>query len=234
MIQSEKVKDYYHKTVSENNNNLDGFLKQVGKTFLGEPINEDIFNKIVKSIKNNLDINTHDEIIDSGCANGLITDNIASYAKHVYGYDLSSDLIQVAQKFHKKENITYQVKNISKIDFDKLNVCKIYMYEVLQHFEYEMLRELLNKLIRELDNFSFFIGSIPDKEKMLIFYDTNERKQFLFNELLENKKSHLGNWWYQEHILLLCEELGLEATIIQQDKELHTAHYRFDVLIEKK
>jgi len=234
MTKSNKIKDYYQKTVSENDNNLNGFLKQVGKTFLGEPINEIIFHKIIESILENLNINADDEIIDLGCANGLITSNIANTAKHVYGYDLSSDLIQIAQKFHQKQNITYQTKNILNIDFNKSNIKKMYMYEVLQHFEYKMLRELLTKLVIELNNFSFFIGSIPDQEKLFNFYNTKERKQFLFRELLENKKSHLGNWWYQEQLLLLCEELGLEATILEQDNLLHTAHYRFDILIEKK
>lgn len=234
MIKSEQVQTYYQGTVSSNSNNLDGFLKQVGKTFLGETIDEDVFLKIIESISDSLKINVNDGIIDLGCANGLITGNISNNVRHIYGYDLSSDLINVAQEFHQKQNITYQVKNILDIDFDKINIEKIYMYEVLQHFEYVMLRELLTKLKMELNKFSFFIGSIPDKEMILNFYDTPERKQFLFHELLENKKSHLGNWWYQEHILFLCEELGLEATIIQQDKELHTSHYRFDVLIEKK
>ncbi len=234
MLKNETVQSYYEKTVSENSNNFNGFLRQVGKTFLGETINEYVFMKIITNIIDNLNIDVKDKVLDLGCANGLITFKVANYTEHIYGYDLSNDLIQVAKKFHNTKNITYKQKNIFDIDFTILNVHKIYMYEVLQHFEYKMLKELLSKLTKEVTSFSFFIGSIPDKNKILEFYNTKERRRYLFNELLENKKSHLGNWWYQEHILLLCDDLGLNATIIEQDSELHTAHYRFDVLIEKK
>jgi len=234
MIEAKKVKQYYQQTVQENSDGLDALLKQVGKTFLGETISENMLMVIIDSIKFNLSINANDEVIDLGCANGLITINIANSAKYVFGYDLSTDLIAVAKKNHQKKNITYSTSNILDIDFNEISRHKIYMYEVLQHFEYGMLRKLLDKLIIELDFFSLFIGSIPDKNKILMFYDTDERKGFLFNEVLEGSKTHLGNWWYRDHILLLCKELGIRATIIEQDKELHTAHYRFDVLIEKR
>jgi len=76
-------------------------------------------------------------------------------------------------------------------DFKILKIKKIYMYEVLQHFEYGMLRKLLNKLALELEGFSILIGSIPDQEKILEFYNTAERKAFLFYELLEKKENHI-------------------------------------------
>ena len=233
MIENENIKKYYHKTVLESNGDFENFLKQVGKTVSGNTVDKDVFFKIVESVNNALNINCNDRVIDLGCANGLITKSVARNSKHVFGFDLSVDLIQVAKKFHKKENITYGVKNALDVNFSKLNIEKIYMYEVLQHFEYKMLRKLLIKLIKEMDSFILFIGSIPDKDKVLNFYDTDERKSFLFNEILENRKDHLGNWWYKEHILFLAQELGLVASIVHQDKVLHTAHYRFDVILEK-
>ena len=233
MIENENIKKYYHRAVLESDDSFDNFLKQVGKTVSGNTIDKDIFFKIVESIRKALNINFNDRVIDLGCANGLITKSISRSSRYTFGFDLSDDLIQVAKKFHKKENITYEMQNVLDVNFSKLNIKKIYMYEVLQHFEYKMLRELLIKLIKEMDSFILFIGSIPDKDKILNFYDTDKRKSFFFNEVLENGKDHLGNWWHKEHILLICRELGLKATIIEQDSKLHTAHYRFDVTVEK-
>ena len=234
MIESKKVRNYYQQKVIYNDNNLEGFLRQVGKTFLGEVIHEDIFKKIIKSIEVNLDLSKNDNIIDMGCANGLLTASIANSVNHIYGYDLSNDLITVAKDFHQRPNISYFVGDLLEINYKEYKVEKFYMYEALQHFEYNMLRKLLNKLIIELDNFKLYIGSVPDRELILNFYDTDERRRFLFNTLLEDDKIHLGNWWFQEHIMSLCKELQLKVAIIEQDKELHTSHYRFDVLIEKR
>lgn len=226
----------YYKQYSEtycSGSDLD-LLNQVGKTHLGETISLEKLQILVHSIISNLHISKKDNIIDFGCANGLVTKKISSFVNHIDAYDLSKDLIDVANKYNGSKNISFNNCDILEIDFNNLNANKFYMYEVLQFFDAKMLRILLEKLSLNNDTFSFLIASIPDIEKIFSFYFNEERKKYYFKEVLENKKFHIGNWWYQEHILVLCEDLGLEATIIEQDKELHTAHYRFDVLIEKK
>jgi predicted TPR repeat methyltransferase len=228
------VEDYYKKTVIANNSDtFEDFLKQVGKTYLGNTINEKQFEIIIKSILQNLQVTNDDNIIDLGCANGLISCNIAKYSKEVFGFDLSKDLIRTANKYN-KSNTIYQQKNILEVNFKELLSSKIYMYEVLQHLEYNQLRLLLQRISNIHDSFTFFIGSIPDMKKVLDFYNTKERKKYYFNEVLENDKFHIGNWWYKEQIQFLCEDLGFKCKIIEQDKSLHTAHYRFDCLIEKR
>lgn len=234
MHRIEEIKSYYHNCVRTNKtSNFDDLLKQVGKTFLGETINQEVFDKIICSIQESLQISKYDEIIDLGCANGLITSKISKYCKNIFAYDLSDDLIKVAKQYNKKENILYFHRNILDINFTLLKFNKIYMYEVLQHIEYGQFRHLLHELFQNVSEFKFLIGSIPDAEKLFEFYNTKERKKYYFNEVLEKNKFHIGTWWYKEHILMICEELGLKATIIDQDEKLHTAHYRFDVLIEK-
>ena len=228
------IKEYYKDTVTSNNNNtFEDFLKQVGKTYLGNTINQQQFQTIIENIRENLKVTIDDNVIDLGCANGLISSNISKYSKKVFGFDLSEELINTANLHNNKTNIIYQQKNILDIDFNELISNKIYMYEVLQHLKYNQLRSLLQKILYSHEKFYFFIGSIPNSEKLLDFYNTKERKKYYFTEVLENDKFHIGNWWYKEQILYLCEELGLECEVIEQDKSLHTAHYRFDCLIKK-
>ncbi len=226
----------YYKQYSEtydSGSDLD-LLNQVGKTHLGEAINLEKLQLIINSIVDNLEISKKDNVIDFGCANGLVTKKVSHFANYIYAYDLSEDLLEVAHKYNASKNISFNNLNILNVDLKNLNANKFYMYEVLQFFDAKMLRKLLQKMGACNNHFSFFIASIPDSEKIFSFYFNEERKKYYFKEVLENKKFHIGNWWYKEHILLLCEELGLKATIIPQDKKLHTAHYRFDVLIEKK
>ncbi len=142
------IKKYYQKSVNLNKkSDFNDFLRQVGKTYLGDAINNEQFTKIINSIQENLNILIDDQILDLGCANGLITSKISENCEKIKGYDLSNDLINIAKKYHQKANIVYKCQNITEIDFSYLNINKIYMYEVLQHLEYKMIAEKLESII---------------------------------------------------------------------------------------
>jgi len=224
---------FYKNKIESTSNDLNGFLKQVGRTYLGKPMTESEFKIIINSIIEILHITNEDKILDLGCANGLITNEIAKYAKYVTGFDINQDLLTVANKHHKKNNIDYIQNNIMDIDFSQYDAKKFYMLAILQYFEYNMLRELLQKISDQKESFILLIAEIPDQEKLLSFYDTKERRKFLFTELIEKKNSHIGNWWYKEHIIQICEDLGLKIEVKEQNSLLHTSHYRFDVKISK-
>ena len=232
-IEDSSKASFYKNKIENTSNDLNAFLKQVGRTYLGKPLLESEFKIIINSLTEVLQISDEDEILDLGCANGLITNEIAKYAKFVTGFDINQDLLAVANKHHKKNNIDYMQNNIMDIDFTQYNAKKFYMLAIVQYFEYNMLRELLQKISNQKESFILFITEIPDQEKLLSFYDTKERRNFLFTELIEKKKSHIGNWWYKEHIIQICEDLGLAIEIKDPDPLLHTSHYRFDVLISK-
>ena len=232
-IEDSSKANYWKNKVKGTSNDLNGFLKQVARTYLGEPISESEFKIIVNSIIKVLNITNKDEILDLGCANGLITNQIAKYANFVTGFDINQDLLTVANEHHKKDNIDYILSNVMDIDFTQYNAKKFYMLAVAQYLEYKMLRKLLQKISNQKESFILFITEIPDQEKLLSFYDTKERRNFLFTEIIENKKSHIGNWWYKEHIIQMCESLGLSIEIQDKKTDLDTSHYWFDVLISK-
>jgi len=224
---------WYTDKVSSTDNSFEGFLTQVGKTYLGKTITEGEYKNIIKTIIDNLNINSKDNILDLGCGNGLMTNDIAKNAKHVTGFDLNEDLLAVALENHLSTNIDYILSDIVDIDFRQFRAVKFYMCEVIQSLEHKTFRALLQKMSSQKESFIFFVAGIPDQEKIFKFYHTPKRKDFLFKELIENKKVHLGYWWYKEHIIQICEDLGLEIEIKDQDPLLHTSHYRFDAVIEK-
>ncbi len=224
---------YYKNRVDSTSNDFNGFLQQVGRTYLGEPISESEFKIIVNLIIETLDVAKEDVLLDLGCANGLLTNEVAKYAKFVTGFDINQDLLSVANENHKRNNINYILSDIMDIDFRKYNAKKLYMFAVVQYLEHKMLKELLQKMSNQMESFTLFIGDMLDQEKKLNFYHTKERKKFLFTELIENKKYHLGYWWHREHIVQLCEDLDLNVEIKDQNPDFQTSKYRFDVLISK-
>lgn len=53
------------------------------------------------------------KILDMGCGEGYLTRNLYGSRKHVYGCDISPELVRVAQ--HKSASIKYWVQNIEKL-----------------------------------------------------------------------------------------------------------------------
>ena len=205
----------------------------MGRTSLGKPISRDEFKKTIEIIVNNLKISKEDYILDIGCGNGLITYEISKFSQHITGIDINSQLLKIATENHLTSNINYSQDDIIDIDFTQYKASKFYMYGVLQSIEYKYLRLFLQNISKAKKTFKLFIADIPDQEKILNFYHTEEGKRFLFHDLIENRKIHLGNWWYKEHIINICKDLGLKVLIKEQDSSLYSSYYRFDALIEK-
>lgn len=227
MRNTDKIKSYYAKRLGSKRSA--SLLTQVGKTVNGVDISNEQFSTIIESIISSLHINKDDIIIDIGCANGLVTREIAKECKKIQGIDISKDLIAIAQEHSMSDNIRYTEANCLKYDYKGFN--KAYMYEALQHLKYKELPTLLDRLKRAETISMVLLGSIPDAERLFNFYNNKARREAYYTSL-ENGEPHLGNWWYMEHIEVVCRKKGIKANFISQDKTLHTAHYRFDALLE--
>ena len=212
----------------------DDFLRQVGKTVAGKTIDKSQFDFIIESIINNLDINEYDRVLDLCCGNGLITQKISAYCNEIMGVDFSKPLIDIAKTAHSSENCDYINKSILDLKSADFNFkfSKIYMYEALQHFTSNQFETIIN-IISELSqpNVKIYIGSIPNKEKIWKFYNSLARKLDYLKRKILNTEA-IGTWWYSNMILEKCNATGLDCTILNQNPELYTGHYRFDVLIE--
>ncbi len=109
---------------------------------------------------------------------------------------------------------------------------KILMYEALQHFSTLQLRKLLLHITKLESGSLFMIGSVPDKKKLNVYYNTPEKLKFyLQREKL--RKPHMGRWWLKKELSQLVSEYDLNLTILPQPSKLYTAYYRFNVLLEK-
>ena len=77
-----------------------------------------------------------------------------------------------------------------------------------------------------------FFGSIPNKEKLSAYYDTEEKFAFYVRSEREGKP-HMGRWWLMEEIERIVSGRSFKATFLPQIPTLYTAYYRFDALLEK-
>lgn len=208
-------------------------LKQVGKTVNGQEIPEHQVRLIVENIANVLRLNSSDSVIDLCCGNGLITRQLAPLVKNIVGVDYTIGLIDAANKYNSFPNIEYVNSDVLHLDpkyFSGLR--KIVMYEALQHFSPEQLVKLLDELsCLGLGSLVFF-GSIPNQEKLNVYYDTKEKLAYYMQRESEGKP-HIGQWWMMEEIERLVSTRGFKATYLAQEPTLYTAYYRFDVLLEK-
>lgn len=213
------------------------FFKQIENTVGGQPITKEIFDASISDIIKALCISDEDRLLDLGCGNGIRTLEISKKCKFVVGVDYSEPLIKIAKKYNNPSNISYYClsildKNIIKLS-DEL-FTKVIMYGVLQHINGEDLLELLTllKVITTKDSI-IFVGSIPDKNKLWDFYDTEERKKE-YRQRVEDKQEAIGTWWTQEQFSELCSRNGYICEIIPQNRLLDTAHYRFDARLTKQ
>ena len=228
------MSDYWKVLYDSISKKFDGsLLKQVGKTINGQEISENQIRIIVDAIAKALSLNSKDSIIDLCCGNGLITKELELLANEIVGIDFTDGLILAAKKYKSSPNIKDINSDVLGFDLSHLSgIKKILMYEALQHFSPSQLGTLLGKLEILAPGALIFIGSIPDKDKLRAYYDTEEKFAFYIQRESEGAP-HIGKWWSMAEIDQIASAYGFKALFLPQESTLYTAYYRFDVLLEK-
>ena len=213
------------------------FFGQVGKTCNKEPISQEQLNTIITNIVDALDIGKGDTLVDLCCGNGLITNEISKYSGNIIGMDYSETLIKNARKYFAKDNIEYFTGDVVDIGsvVGASKGFKFYMYEALQHFNAHKFGAILeNLVILSKGDLKLYLGSVPDKRNIWRFYNTFGRKaRWLWQSVIKNHDP-IGTWWTEDGVASICREHGLSMRVIPQNRMLHTAHYRMDILVFSK
>ena len=215
-------------------------LFQVGATVGGKPVSREQFDTIILSIEQGLKLSDNDSVLDLCCGNGVITFEIAKKAKKVVGIDSSKPYIDNAVKFKSAENISYLTADVT--DTDKIiEACpgklfnKAYCYASIAYLlpgDLEKLFLLFNKISGA--NFSFMLGSVLDRQRKWHFFNTFRRRvHYLIGYKLLGRDFGVGRWWTKKEIETIAKRHKYICRFIEQDKSLHTAHYRFDAVISK-
>ena len=214
------------------------FLKQVGMTVGGKPISQKQLRQIIADIIQNLEVHQDDRVLDLCCGNGLITRAIAEYCAGIVGVDFSEPLLSAAREHHCAANVEYVHSSVFELDAAQISneaaFTKVYMYAALQYFKPEEFSKIL-RLVLELsvNDVRILFGGVPDRRRKWQFYNTPRRKLEYAKRVVLGQEN-LGTWWGKEVISRACKQLGLACEFLPQHPTLHTAHYRFDVLIDSR
>lgn len=212
-------------------------LFQVGKTVHGSVIPESQFEKDIEEIKENLNLNSSDVLLDLCCGNGVVSSRLSTDVKSVFGIDFSEAFIENAKKYSSTENITYL--SIDVLDTNKLKeflninkINKVLMNDCLTYFNPKTLNEII-KTLAEFD-IEILMTSILDKERRNNFYNTFMRKwNYTIDVFFQNKKSGIGYWWKSSQIAEIGEKYGFKCRKFHHHSENHTAHYRFNMKMQR-
>jgi 2-polyprenyl-3-methyl-5-hydroxy-6-metoxy-1,4-benzoquinol methylase len=92
-----------------------------------------------------------DTILDFGCGVGRLSEHLAPRAKKIVGLDLSLEMLNVARKNTKNQNVEY--RKIDELDLiDEKTFDKIFAFWVLGHIEDETLSKYVEKFHKVLKN----------------------------------------------------------------------------------
>lgn len=222
-------------------NNDSDLLYQVGASVNGKPISAVQFAAMVKDIEAKLGLKQDDVVIDLCCGNGVLTFEIAKHVQCVIGIDGSAAYINNAQKFKSSRNIKYVLSDITDFDnikrqLDNAACTKVIFYASLAYFEPAQLIQILRFIhCVSAVECSVLIGSILDKSRKFKYFNTIKRRfHYFVNYVILRKDLGLGRWWSKKELKRIAYMCNFFIDFTNQNKLLHTAHYRYDILLKKK
>ena len=213
---------------------------QVGKTINKKPIPRQVYDLMVRRIREMLELAPSDHLLDLCCGNGLVTFDLAQYVGHATSVDFATHLVETARSLKSRPNTTYFCGDARKplACFLDPSACpaKILMNAALAYFDPEDFKAILANIMahNQQTGFLALFTDVPNKEWMLRFYNTPERlARYRENQKTPlNNNDGMGRWWSPREMREIAEALDLSITIHSQPEEL--TNYRMDVLVGRK
>jgi len=208
--------------------------QQVERTINKKPMHKAKFNQLLKYIEKNMEIKSKDTLLDLCCGNGMITSYLAAKCKQVVGVDFTEKLINGINKTEHHDKIIGVVDDITKIKFKESSFDKVLIYFSIQHISPDQTIKLFKSVYNWLKKDGlFYIGEIPDSDRIWNFFDNLEREGVYFNGI-ENNEPVVGHWYSKNMFIKLGKYAGFkESKVIDQPKDFLYAHYRFDMVLKK-
>lgn len=210
-------------------------LVQVGKTTLGEPVPMEQLRLLARHMRQALALQPSQRCLDLGCGNGLLTSLLASHVNTVTAVDYSRPLLRVARAQFSAPNVSYLHHDVTTLTADWVpagHFCRAWSCELMQHLSLEGAERLMGWLRGHMGSGGrVLLAGIPEQERLRAFYNTEARYE-RYRRRMAAGIEQIGTWWQPQQLKKLATQHGLIATRLAQPKELYTAHYRFDLLLE--
>ena len=207
--------------------------KQVGRVKNGVVLPFHTISLIADDIKQKIDLQANDSLLDVCCGNGLLSAELAKDCKHVTAVDFSELLNNEAKIKHKDSNILFKQADALDLQLEE-QFDKIILYFSFQYFDtYQKGFDVIKNLSKHMKpEATMLIGDVPDLAKKDVYYNTFSKKLRLFKQNIFGQND-MGKFWSEAEMNRICQSLGLKGEFIQQKSELPFSNYRFDYLIKK-
>lgn len=214
----------------------DDFWTQVKRTVNGKPVGEDQIKMIVDAVTDGLRIAESDTLLDLCCGNGALSDRIFARCQGGLGVDFSEPLIAVAEKyFQSPPQRRYRLQDVETFlqsTDDTARFTKTLCYGSFQYLPQQTAENFLDALCRRFPQVErIFIGNIPDKAKMNVFFDA---KSGLYAPGIESDPgSPIGIWRTEAEFTELAAKHGWNASLRHMPEEYYGAPYRYDAVLTR-
>lgn len=103
-------------------------------------------------------------VIDIACGEGYGADKLAETASKVTGIDIENKTIEHAKNKYKKNNLSFIVGSVDKIEMPNESIDLIISFETIEHVKLQSQKMFLQEVIRVLKPNGYFIVSTPEKD----------------------------------------------------------------------
>lgn len=225
---------YLHKEYPKTCGETD-FWGQVKRTVNGRPVSDDQIEMIVQAIRRHLLLRPEDTLLDLGCGNGALSDRLFSLCKGGLGVDFSEYLIGVARKYFERHPARqYLMEDV--VDFacrneDTSSFTKASCYGVFAYLSADRAAQLVAAIHDRFSDVSkFFIGNLPDKDRLKEFYRERDYTPGVEND----PNSAIGIWRTQAEFAQLASDAGWSVRFDRMPPDFYAAHYRYDAILSRR
>jgi cyclopropane fatty-acyl-phospholipid synthase-like methyltransferase len=216
-------------------------LYQVGATVGGRAISAEQVSALLADCRRALELGADDTLLDLCAGNGVITSVLANDVKDAVGIDFSQPYIENARKHKARPNLLYLVHDASRLDTCEelkghLPVSKVMCYAALAYLTPPQVDSMLGFIAAHASpDIRVLLGSVLDKARLWNFFNTWPRKvNYILRVQLLRREFGLGRWWTRAELSTIAARNGFSCEFVTQSPLLHTAHYRYDVLLRRK
>ena len=222
--------DYIHKQFPKTVGRQE-FWKQIKRTVNGEAVSEDDIDLIISSIKQKLELNSKDTLLDMGCGNAALASYLYKDVKSYHGVDFSDYLLEIAKEhFFIDSKTSFQsidlkdgASNISA----PTSFTKVLIYGVISYLSSVQVSSLTKLIYQDMPNVeAIYIGNIANARYANEFFNRRNIKDFV----LDDPNSQIGLWWKPEEFCDVLKENGFSPTVIVMPPDFYGSPYRFDIV----
>jgi SAM-dependent methyltransferase len=206
----------------------DDLWGQVRRTVHGVPVGPEQIDMIVTAVRDQLDLQSTDTLIDLGCGNGALTSRLFEYITASHGIDLSNYMIEVAKQRFATSRYSFETNDaaaFTQLEPAPERFTKALCYGTASYLDDDQLRRMLRNLFARFPRVTrILLGNLPDPERAAAFYTDT-----ILPDLLQ-PRSAIGVWRSAPTLAALAGP-SWHLVTTRMSTRFFAAHYRYDALL---